>query len=136
MSISALFLALHLSVSQPCVPFAIPNGPLPSKPLLASGKGLWIGGVAFPREEVTSASTVTNPLTGGWAVALKFSDAGNSKLIAIEECNLYRLIEISVDGRVLARPFVNTVARLGTIEIVANWRTKEEAAAAIRPLME
>lgn len=108
-----MLLASALLLAGPCLPN--PFGSLPdgydfydySKPIEATGPGLWIGGIAFAPADIASASVGQDEQTQQWEVEIVFASSGKAKFDELQRCRLYQPMEMSFDGTVMSRPVLN-----------------------------
>jgi preprotein translocase subunit SecD len=71
-----------------------------------SGPGLWIGGISFSQEDVAAATQEFDSYTAVPIVVLTLSETGHAKFSRAQEGRLHQVIEISLDGEILASPFL------------------------------
>ncbi|MDQ8757902.1 hypothetical protein RCO27_16875 [Sphingosinicella sp. LHD-64] len=71
-----------------------------------SGPGLWIGGISFGREDVAAATQDFDSYTAVPIVVLTLSETGHAKFARAQEGRLHQVIEISLDGEVIASPIL------------------------------
>ena len=91
-----------------------------------NGPGLWIGGVAFAREDILAAEQQFDPSTGWPTVVLTFSETGQRKFAAAQQGRVNDVLEIALDRELIATPFlVEPIA--GAEIMIAGSFTLEEA---------
>lgn len=100
------------------------------------GDGLWIGGIAFAADDVVVADVSQDSRTDQWVVTITFSPAGNARFVAAQQCQLDHRLEISVDGRLIVRPFLNEPILGGQAVLQGGWNSREEAAAAAARILQ
>jgi hypothetical protein len=99
------------------------------KPLQATGEGLWIGGIGFGRDDFAEAVVNESFPGGDWAIQVQFSAAGNAKFIEAQRCGVGRIVEISLDRKIISRPVLNEPVTAGMAEISGGWSNRAEAEA-------
>ena len=98
------------------------------KPLQASGKGLWIGGLGFGAEDIIDARPATDPDTRQWTLNIRLTAQGVAKFQQAQRCGIGQPIEISVDGAVLSRPRLMERILSGEMSLSGGWQTRDEVA--------
>lgn len=93
-----------------------------------SGPGLWIGGVAFGREDIAEVVQLWDPETGIPAVFLTFSDAGHGKFARVQQGRIEQILEIALDGELLSSPVLMELIE-GRDIMISGGLTEAEAAA-------
>ena len=87
-----------------------PSGPAPQEYVAAAtqpnGPGLWIGGVAFAREDIETAEQQFDSSTGWPMVVLTFSETGRLRFAAAQQGRVGDVLEIALDGELIAAPFL------------------------------
>jgi preprotein translocase subunit SecD len=106
------------------------------EPREASGRGLWIAGISFSPADIASATAkVSRMIPDQWGVVLTFTPSGNAKFIAAQRCRLNRQIEISLDNRVIAEPFLQLYIKGGEAEIYSGNQNQAHAREMARKIM-
>jgi len=91
-----------------------------------NGPGLWIGGVAFAREDIAAAEQQFDPSTGWPMVVLTFSETGRRKFAEAQQGRVSDILEIALDGELIATPFLMEPITGAEIMIAGSF-TLEEA---------
>ncbi len=71
-----------------------------------SGPGLWIGGISFGPEDVAAATQEFDGDAAMPVVVLTLSESGHAKFARAQEGRLLQILEISLDGEILASPIL------------------------------
>ena len=120
-----LALLLLISAAQEVTP-----GPAAAEYVAAAtqpnGPGLWIGGVAFAREDIEAAEQQFDPSTGWPMVVLTFTETGQRKFAAAQQDRVGDVLEIALDGELIATPFLMEPIAGAEIMIAGSF-TLEEA---------
>lgn len=125
-----LLAALLMIASAPqdgCVTTA--DAPLAddSTPLQPAGSGLWIGGLPFNPADIETVTVTHDDVTDQWLIELRFTAAGNARFIQAQRCGVGRMLEISVDRKLISRPYLREQITGGRPQISANWSDRAEA---------
>ncbi len=121
-------IALVLLLAAPqegCIrdlPSAVPEN---TRLLQKSGKGLWIGGIAFDPADVAETRVVQDALTEEWTIEVYFSYRGKLKFRHAQRCGIDRPIEISFDRKLVSRPWLREEIR-GVVQIASGWQRRSE----------
>lgn len=125
-----MLLATLLLIASPpqngCVGLAdapLANDPAPLQP---AGSGLWIGGLPFDATDVETVSVTHDGVTHQWLIELRFTAAGNTKFIQAQRCGVGHMLEISVDRKLISRPYLREPVTGGRAQISANWSDRAE----------
>lgn len=102
----------------------------PDIPRQRHGPGLWIGGIAFAAADIDSIEpTQDHNLADLWGITIAFTTAGNAKFVAAQRCGVDRPIELSVDGAVISRPFLQEPILGGKMVLMGGLGDQESAEA-------
>ncbi len=96
-----------------------------ARPWQKSGAGLWIGGLAFAPADIASAEASRDPMTDEWVLVIRFTSDGNKKFLEAQRCGLNRIMEITLDRKVLARPILMGPINGGAATIAGGFREAE-----------
>lgn len=94
--------------------------------------GLWIAGVAFAAEDIASAEQAFDGNDGTPNVIVTFTDTGRAKWQRLQEGRVGQPLEISVDGDVVASPYLMEIITGNQVTISSGGFTIEEATALAR----
>lgn len=120
-----LALLLVTSVGQDGDPGLAPYGSFAAA-TQPNGPGLWIGGIAFAPEDVAAAEQQFDPSTGWPMIALTFSETGRRKFAEAQRGRVSDVLEITLDGELIATPFLMEPIAGAEIMIAGSF-TLEEA---------
>ena len=108
---------------------AVPAGSTPADSVAAAtqpnGPGLWIGGVAFAREDIAAAEQQFDPSTTYPMVLLTFSETGQRKFAAAQQDRVGDVLEIALDGELIATPVLMEPIVGAEIMIAGNFTVAE-----------
>jgi preprotein translocase subunit SecD len=100
------------------------------RPVQAAGEGLWIGGVRFEGADLISIEpALDESLRDQWALRIRFTRTGDRKFRSAQRCGVGRVMEVSFDRKVIARPTLYEPLTGGVMHLTAGWTTQKEAEA-------
>lgn len=103
---------------------SLANDPAPLQP---AGSGLWIGGIAFAPADIDTVMVTRDDAAEQWVLDLRFTTAGNAKFIQAQRCGVGHMMEISVDRKLVSRPYLREPIAGGRARISSNWSNRGEA---------
>ncbi len=116
-----LLITGHLAIGQPLAP----------TPAERARTGLWIADTAFSPGDIASAEQSFNPEYAQPNVLITFTEPGRVKFARLQQGRVEQVLEIGVDGEVVASPFLVEPITGNQITIDGNF-TAEEAKALAR----
>ena len=99
------------------------------RPQQASGPGLWIGGIGFAPADIASVGVDIDSISEiDFALIVNFTPAGQAKFRMAQRCRPSQFLEVSIDGRAIARPALMQEITGPSLAIASNF-TRDTATA-------
>lgn len=106
--------------------------PPASAPAQQRQSGLSIAGIAFSPEDIASAEQSFDGNVGTPNVTVTFTEAGRAKWQRLQQGRVGEPLDISVDGEVVASPYLMEIITGNQVTIASGGFTVEEAVALAR----
>ncbi|MGZ8359623.1 MAG: SecDF P1 head subdomain-containing protein [Allosphingosinicella sp.] len=130
MHLLPMLLLLAFATPPAAEPAATPEAR--SSPTQPSGPGLWIGGIAFGRDDIAAVEQSFDSSTAVPDILLTFTAAGQAKFARAQQGRIEQVLEVAVDGELIMSPILVEPIAGAQLTISGTFTVEEAAALAAR----